>query len=109
MAAFTTQRLQTNASWAAKFTFTGIDITSWVLSGRAQSSVNSSKHVDLSITGGQITIDNATAGTFSIRLSPTESAQLGEGTISFEVMRDTPTPRRPVLRFSIKSHPGIAV
>jgi hypothetical protein len=108
MVAYSAQRLQTNASWAAQFTFTGIDLTGWEMTGRAKSTKNSQKFVDLSIGGGQLVLDDAAAGTFSVRLTPEEAAELGEGTIIFEIMRDSPTPRRPVLRFTVRCHPGIA-
>lgn len=108
MTTYTVQRLQNNAAWSAEFTFANTDLTGWVMVGRAQSMKNSAKYVDISTANGQIEVSNAEAGTFSITLSTAETANLTVGQVVFEVMRTSPAPKRPVLRFTITNHEGIA-
>lgn len=108
MVAYTAQRLQTNADWRAQFRFTGVDLTDWTLVGRALSDKGANRYVDLSVAGGQLTIDDAETGTFTVDLTAAESLYLREGLITFEILRTDPEPRRPVLRFTIKNHKGVA-
>jgi hypothetical protein len=107
MVAYTAQRLQTNAAWSAEFRFANTNLTAWTLAGRALSSQNSTRYVDLAMNT-QITVSDANNGTFSVTLTPLEANTLGPGTVTFEIVRTDPLPKRPVLRFTIKNHPGVA-
>jgi hypothetical protein len=105
MATYVAPRMQTNADWVAQFTFSGADdISSWTISGRAQSTKARGAGVDL-VQGQHLTIVGP--ATVQVSLSVTDCSHLGACTVEFELMRETPTPVRPFLRFQIQNHQGL--
>ena len=109
MARFRLPRMQTNAVWRtppiavrAGSPPRDVDITAWVLSGIARSSICS---LTLNSDNGRLVISNT--GQLTIGLSDADCAALGVGRIDIEVMRLAPPPPPPLLRFAIINHQGL--
>ncbi len=61
-----------------------VDITNYTFSGRLKSSFNDDSYVDFTTA-----IDNAAAGTFSISLSDTQTADMSPGTWVYDIIMTT--------------------
>ncbi len=105
MATYVAPRMQTNADWVAQFTFAGADdCTSWQVSGRAQSTRAAAKGVDL-VQGDHL--QWVGPRTIEVRLSLDDCDAIGACLVEFELMRNSPTPVRPFLKFQITNHQGL--
>lgn len=108
MPRFNVERMQTNAAWSSPpIAFqigsppTALDISTWTLAGAAK---GVSATLDLSQSGRL----SSSAGDLVISLSAADCAALGPGRVDVEVMRTAPSPRRPIMRFSIANHQGVS-
>lgn len=109
MPRFRVPRMQTNAAWQmppiafrAGSSPQPVDIRAWVLGGVARSAAGA---LTLDLINGRLMIGDD--GRLAISLSQADCAALGEGRIDFEVMRLTPEPTRPLLRFATINHQGL--
>jgi hypothetical protein len=110
MANFRAPRMYTNVAWVSpsillKAGGVPVDPTGWVIQGVAVQSKNSSKSVPLTLANGKLSVDSEKR--IVIALTKTDCETLGVGDVEIEIIRISPAPRRPVLRFQIKNHKGL--
>jgi hypothetical protein len=110
MSRYRVARMQTNTAWRSpRIGFRAgsppgpVDIQGWELSGLARSDAQS---IQLDGTSGRLLVDDS--GRLVIFLSTEDCAALGAGRIDIEVLRIVPEPQRPLLRFAITNHDGLA-
>jgi hypothetical protein len=103
------QRCQTNADWSTTFQFmagtsaTPVPIDSWTLQGRVQRTNLPGINLDLTAKMAVGTDPS----TLTITLSKYDTLYLGAGRLVFEVLRASPTPVRPILKFFLENYPGV--
>jgi hypothetical protein len=122
------QRMETGASWSHAFLLKAGDpqiplaISDWTFQGKASIKELETTTVDLVmgngldvishvITESDLSVDETLqvgqeVQLLKVSLTADETDYLEEGIILFEVRRTSPTPVRPVLRFSIRNNRG---
>jgi hypothetical protein len=101
------ERMQTNAAWSlppvhfqSGMPPDDLDISTWTLGGTA-------KGVQSSLDLAQADRLSAPGGDLLVALSAADCAALGAGRVDIEVLRLSPAPVRPILRFAIDNHAGV--
>lgn len=108
MPVFRVPRMQTNAAWISPaITFKAgnpsaiVSAAGWTFSGVALGANGS--RIDLA-TQSRMTVAD---GKLTIALTIGDCASLGPGRVQFEIMRQSPSPTRPVLRFALNNVAGL--
>jgi hypothetical protein len=107
---YTAQKMQVNAAWSSIFQFTvgnppvPQSLATWTLSGKVQRVNLPNNNLDLT-SRMHVGVDTSQ---LMISLTPVDTDFLGVGRIVFEVLRVSPLPQRPILKFYIDNNEGIA-
>jgi hypothetical protein len=106
---YVAQKMQVNSAWSSIFQFTvgnppiPQNLSTWSLRGKCQRTNLPNNWLDL--------IPRMDLGTDTsqliISLTELDTFQLGIGRIVFEVLRVSPPPQRPILKFYIENHAGV--
>lgn len=107
---YVAQKMQINAAWSSIFQFVVGDppvpqsLATWTLNGRVQRVNLPNNNLDLTSRMHLM----ADTSQLSISLTPADTDFLGVGRIVFEVLRVSPLPQRPILKFYIDNNDGVA-
>ena len=106
------QRMQTNSDWSSVFKFVvGLppipqNLSTWIIEGVARRENLPSNYVPLAI-GTRLALGEDPSQ-LTISLSSDDTQALGAGRVVFEILRISPVPQRPILKFYIENNLGVA-